>query len=80
MAVLQLIILSVLVTAHGTAVNPGGCTVSKCAALGTLTPRSTSPLKGFYLGNYNPSLDIKQVHSPDGPIVNYESYKVSLPL
>ena len=80
MAVLQLIVvvLSVLATAHGTAVNPGGCTVDKCTAIGTLTPRSTDPLKGFYMGRYNPTLDITQEHSPGGPVVNFESYRVSI--
>ena len=71
------VVLSLIATAHGTAVNPGGCTVDKCTAIGTLTPRSTTPLKGFYLGRYNPSLDIAQMHSPGGPVVNFESYRVS---
>ena len=73
-----IVILSLFATAHGTAVNPGGCTVDKCTAIGTLTPRSTDPLKGFYMGRYNPTLDITQEHSPGGPVVNFESYRVSI--
>ena len=81
MAILQsfVVILSLLATAHGTAVNPGGCTAAKCTALGTLAPRSQDPLRGFYLGRYNPALDITQMHSPGGPVINYESYRVSSP-
>ena len=73
-----LVILAFLATAHGTAVNPGGCLAAKCTAIGTLAPRSTDPLKGFYLGRYNPALDISQMHSADGPVVNFESYRVSI--
>ena len=73
------VLLALIAVAHGTAVNRGGCTEDMCAKVDNFKPSARGPRYfGYYFGIYNQRLDVAKMQDPNGPVINYQAYRVSL--
>ena len=66
-------LLAIIALANGCAVSPGGCSLDVCTKIEKIRPSiKAKPLFGFYFGVLNKNAK----KGPDGPVINYESFKV----